>query len=147
MADLSIQNAFLDGIEEVFSIMFTDRLELRLLDEKNTKVNVYEESLEKVYKDPVSLIGRIQTTFSQGEEPIEGVQVDAIVTIPTKQLITKEIPHKTEEDLEVLKKGKFVYDGIEYMVDRVVPKTLVADIWQMYDFVCRIDKKTSLGGV
>ena len=146
MADLEIQNAFLDGIEEIFSIMFTDRLNLSLLDEESTYVNIYDETSEKMYQLPIQLIGRIKTTFKQGEEPIEGVQVDAVITIPTKQLITKNIPHQTEDDLETLKKGKFSYDGFEYLIDKVTPKTLVADKWQMYDFACHIDKKTSLGG-
>ena len=146
MADLEIQNAFLDGIEELFSIMFTDRLHLSLLDEDNTKVNIYEETSKKVYKDPIQLIGRIKTTFIQGEDPVESVQTRAVVTIPTKQLITKNIPHQAEVDLEILKKGKFSYDGFEYLIDKVTPKTLVADKWQMYDFECHMDKKTSLGG-
>lgn len=146
MADLEIQNAFLDGIEEIFSLMFTDRLYLSLLNEEETTVNIYGESSYKVYRDPIQLIGRINTTFEQGEDPIEGVQTKAVVTIPTKQLITKNIPHQTEEDFETLKKGKFSYDGFEYLIDKVRPKTLVADKWQMYDFECHIDKKTSLGG-
>ena len=145
MADLSIQNAFLDGIEEIFSIMFTDRIELSHLDAKSTEVNIYDEVIEdKVYHDPILLVGRIQTTFTQGELPIEGVQIDAVITIPTKQFITKGILHETEEDLEALKKAKFSYDGFEYLVDKVVPKTLVADKWQMYDFMCHKDKKSSL---
>lgn len=147
MADLEIQNAFLDGIEELFSIMFTDRLHLSLLDEESTQVNVYDEDVtEKVYREPIQLVGRIKTTFLQGEDPVEGVQIDAVVTVPTKQLITKNIPHQTDEDLETLKKAKFSYDGFEYLVEKVTPKTLVADKWQMYDFSCRVDKKTSLGG-
>lgn len=146
MADLSIQNAFLDGIEEIFSIMFTDRLQLFLLNEEDTYVNVYDETLDKVYFEPIPLIGRIQTTFEQGENPVEGVQIDAVITIPTKQLITNQIPHQTDADLEILKKAKFSYDDFEYIVERVVPKTLVADKWQMYDFRCRVDKKYSLTG-
>ena len=147
MADLEIQNAFLDGLEEVFSIMFTDRLQLRLLDEKSTGVNIYgEDTTSKVYLEPIQLIGRIRTTFTQGENPVEGVQIDAIVTIPTKQLITNNIPHQTYSDLDILKKAKFSYDGFDYLVEKVTPKTLVADKWQMYDFSCRVDKKTSLGG-
>jgi len=146
MADLSIQNAFLDGIEEIFSIMFTDRLYLSLLNEEETTVNVYDETTSKVYHSPTQLIGRIKTNFNQGENPVESIQVDAVITIPTKQLITKDIPHETHADLETLRKGKFTYDDIEYIVDKVVPKTLVADKWQMYDFHCRVDKKTSLGG-
>lgn len=147
MADLEIQNAFLDGIEEIFSIMFTNRLLLSLLDEESTKTNIYEETPDKVYLSPIQLIGRIKTTFTQGEDPVESIQVDAVITIPTKQLITKKIPHETEEDLETLRKGKFSYDGTVYLIEKVTPKTLVADKWQMYDFMCRVDKKTSLGGV
>ena len=102
MADPTIQNAFLDGIEEIFSIMFTDRLQLSLLNEEATQTNIYEETPNKVYLDPIQLIGRIQTTFTQGENPVESVQIDAIITIPTKQLITHQIPHLTDEDLETL---------------------------------------------
>ena len=146
MADLTIQNAFLDGIEEIFSIMFTDRLQLRLLDEEATQTNIYEETTDKVYLDPIPLVGRIQTTFEHGENPVESVNIDAVITIPTQQLITNQIPHETESDLEVLKKANFVYDGFEYLVEKVVPKTLVADKWQMYYFNCRVDKKSSLVG-
>lgn len=146
MADLTIQNAFLDGIEEIFSTMFTDRLQLRLLDEEATQTNIYEETTDKVYLDPIQLIGRIQTTFTQGENPVESVQIDAVITIPTKQLITNQIPHEMESDLDTLKKAKFAYDGFEYLVEKVVPKTLVADKWQMYSFECRVEKKSSLIG-
>ena len=146
VADLSIQNAFLDGIEEVFSIMFTDRLNLHLLNEEDTIVSIYDETENKVYLDPVPMIGRIQTTFAQGEIPVESINIDAIITIPTKQLITNRIPHTTESDLEALRKAKFTYDGFEYLVSKVQPKTLVADMWQTYDFMCSADKKSSLGG-
>ena len=146
MADLSIQNAFLDGLEEVYSIMFTNRIKFSLLDEKATSVNVYEETLSKKYLDPIPLIGRVQTTFTQGTEPIESVQIDATISIPTKQLISNGLPHTTESDLETLRKGKFEYDGFEYLVEKVVPKTLVADKWQVYDFICKVDKKSSLMG-
>lgn len=144
--DPKIQNAFLFGIDEIYSIMFTDRLKFSLLNEEDTLLNVYEESSAKQYLDPIQLVGRVQTTFTQGKEPIESVQIDATITIPTKQLITHGLPHQTESDLETLRKGKFEYDGFEYIVERVVPKTLVADKWMMYDFMCRVDKKHSLSG-
>ena len=146
VADLEIQNAFLDGIEEIFSIMFTDRLQLSLLNEDDTLTNIYEETVDKVYYEPIQLIGRIKTTFTQGEDPVESVQNEAVITIPTKQFITKNIPHQTREDLETLRKAKFSYDGFEYLVDDVTPKTLVADKWQMYEFKCHVDKKSSLRG-
>lgn len=127
--------------------MFTDRLQLSLLSEEDTLLNVYDETPRKVYSPPIQLIGRIKTTFTEGEDPIESVQTKAVITIPTKQLITKSVPHQTESDLETLRKAKFSYDGFEYLVDKVTPKTLVADKWQMYEFGCSVDKKSSLGGV
>ena len=147
MQDYSeIQNAFLDGLEEAYTIMFTDKINLSLLDEESTRTNVYDETTEKVYKPPIPVVGRITTTSTQGEDPIEGVRLDAVITIPTKQLITKQIPHQTDKDLEILKKAKFSYGGFEYLVEKVTPRTLVADMWHMYDFNCRVDKKSSLGG-
>lgn len=146
MANLEIQNAFLDGIEEIYSIMFTDRLFLSLMDEENTVTNVYDETPEKVYHEPIQLIGRIRTSVEQGENPVESLQVDAVITLPTKQLISNEITHETWEDLETLRKGKFKYDDIEYLVNEVRPNTLVADKWQMYNFYCSKDKLPSLGG-
>lgn len=147
MQDYSeIQNAFLDGLEEVFSIMFTDKIKLSLLDEESTSTNVYDETTEKVYKPQIPLVGKITTTFEQGENPIEGVQIDAIITIPTKQLISNQVPHKSDLDLETLKKGKMSYGDFEYLVDKVVPKILVADMWQMYDFYCHVDENSSLRG-
>ena len=119
---------------------------MSLLDEESTKTNVYDEVLNKSYKPSISLVGKLTTTFTKGEEPIEGVQVEAVFTIPTKQLISNGVPHKSELDLDTLKKGKLSYAGTEYLVDKVVPKTLVADMWQMYDFYCHVDKKSSLIG-
>lgn len=147
MQDYSeIQNAFLDGLDELFSIMFTDKIKLSLLNEESTRVNVYDESPRKVYLEPIFLVGKVTTTFTQGEDPIEGVQNNAVITIPTKQLISKGIPHQSSKDLETLKKGKMSYGDFEYLIEKVTPKTLVADKWQMYDFHCRVDKKTSLRG-
>ena len=141
MADLSIQQAFLDGINDVFSIMFTEGVKFTLLNEETTKTNVYEEAIEKFYSKGYDLVAKITTTFREGELPIEDVQVDALFTIPTKQLIKHNLPRTTMDDLKKLAKGKMTYKGIDYLIHRVVPKTLVSDEWQMYDFICYIDKK------
>ena len=144
MADLSIQKAFLDGIDEIYSALFTDSIYFSFLDEDATEVNVYEESREKKYTEPVKMVGRVNTSFEQGGEYVEGIKIDAIITIPTKQLITKKIPCDTKEDLELLRKGVFTYGGMQFLVDKVSPRTLVADKWQLYDFYCSVDKNTSL---
>lgn len=146
MADLSIQNAFLDGIEEVFSIMFTDQAEFFMMDDLYTGTNIYKESRKKFYLDPIKLVAKVTTTFAQGDLYVEGVKIDAVFTVPTKQLISNKIPHTTEADLDILRRGKFRYAGFDYLVKVVSPRTLVADVWQMYEFQCYVDKKSSLRG-
>ena len=136
MANLEIQRAFLDGVEEVFSIMFTDKLELSLLNEEDTNTNVYKESGNKLYYDPVVLIGKIVLNPSQSDIPVEVTHVDSVITIPTKQLITNNIPHIGEEDLKMLERATFKYEGITYTVSTVRPQTLVAGMWQLYSFYC-----------
>ena len=140
MPDLSIQQAFLDGINEVFSTMFTESVKLYLMDEESTKVNVYDETEKKAYLEVCDLIAKVTTTFTEGELPVEDIKVDAVFTIPTKQLIINNLSRETMDDLKNLSKGKISYRGIDYLIHRVVPKTLVADEWQMYDFICYIEK-------
>lgn len=143
--DFKIQKAFLDGIELVFSTIFTQYCYVSLMDEFGTMTNIYGESTDKVYTDPIPLVAKVSTDFSlEGELPSD-IKVDAFIKVPTKQLlkaglITKE--YVTEEELEKLRKAKFTYGGIDYLVSYIQPKTLIADIWHFYDFYCYVDKKS-----
>ena len=139
-----IQNAFLDGINEIFTTMFTDQIEVFLLDEENTKTNVYKETANKKYLEPVRVAGEINTTFAQGENVVEGIEIDALIRVPTKQIQASGIPHETLEDLETLRKSKVRFAGVEYLVHKVTPKTLIAEIWHFYDFACLVDKNVSV---
>ena len=72
LADLGIQNAFLDGIEKVFSIMFTDRALFCPLDLENTSPDsLYQETSDKKYKEGIPLVAKITTTFEQGQNYVE----------------------------------------------------------------------------
>jgi len=138
-----IQNAFLDGMEEVFSIMFSDAVYVSLLDEESTEVNVYGETPSKVYHEPKKLIGRVKTDFEKGEEPIQGIEIDALITFPAKQIINSDLPYQSLDDFETLRRGKITFKNVSYLIEKVQPKTLVADAWQFYDFYCRVDKNES----
>lgn len=136
-----IQNAFLDGMEEVFHILFTDSIVFQFLDEEATVTNIYDETSEKVYSSTeYSLIGKAVLTSEHGEEPVSTILVNCTITIPTKQLIKNQIPRATEEDLHKLEQGIFTYKGMRYIIDSVNPKTLVADEWQFYEFKCHLEK-------
>lgn len=144
-ANLEIQNAFLEGIEEAFSIMFTEETELRFLSDE-TEVNIYDEATEKKYGEPIKLVAKVKTDFVQGDLPIQGVQIDAIFSVPTKQLISNNVDRVTLSDLETLRKCKFSYAGLDYLVKKVQPRTLIADEWHIYDFYCAIESQSSLKG-
>lgn len=140
-ADLSIQNAFLDGINEVFQIMFTDECKMYLMDTDSTVTNIYKESKKKTYKEPVDIVAKIVVGSKHDEDPFMGNAITATITVPTKQLLQNGISFQTEEDLDNLCKSKFHFDGVTYLTDVVSPRTLVAGIYQMYEFKCSVDKK------
>ena len=137
-----IKNAFLEGMDEVFTIMFTDKVNLLLFDKNNIPHDVYDELPVKAYLPPIPLVGKFIPAVVKEEEPEMGVQYDTKVTFPTKQLIEAEIPRLTEEDLDFLTKAVIEFRGWRYIINRVLPKTLVADEWQFYDFYCMQDKKS-----
>lgn len=135
----SIQTAFKDGLETIYGTLFTDSLYLYLLDKAETIPNIYEEAPEKVYAEPIKLVGGVRLNVSISENPaIPATLVvkDAVIKIPTKQLIENNIPFTSEDDLKELRKGRFVYKKVEYLIDYIRPQTFVADMWQVYAFEC-----------
>lgn len=142
----SIQKAFLDGIDLVFSTMFTQKCKLYFLDTVNTETNIYGETATKVYGEPYDIVAKIIYEHSKGVEPEETIIRKATIKIPTKQFISNNIGFLQETDWENFRKAKFSYEGCEYLVDNVMPTTLVADVWQFFEFSCTEDKKISVRG-
>jgi hypothetical protein len=140
--DRSIQREFLDGMNEVFTSIFNNEVMLYLMDEENTVVNkLYGETADKVYKEPIALAAKIVTKFKKDELPEMTVNIDAVITVPTKQLMINNVPRDTMQDLLTLTKGKISYKQvIVYMIELVRPKVLIDDEWQFYDFYCYVPK-------
>jgi hypothetical protein len=140
--DRSIQREFLDGMNEVFTSIFNNDVMLYLMDEENTVVNkLYGETPKKVYKEPTALAAKVVTNFKKDELPEMTVNIDAVITVPTKQLMINNVPCDTMSDLETLKKGKISYKQVSnYMIERVRPKVLIDDEWQFYEFYCYVPK-------
>lgn len=137
-----IKNAFLDGIEEIFETMFSDRIKMFLFHEYgNIPQNIYGEVPIKIFEEQYDLIARIQSYTEKEEQPEMSIAYDVTVTVPTKQLIRNNIPHITKEDVDYLLKSVFEYKGWRYSVVRVNRKTLVADEWQFYEFFCLLEDK------
>lgn len=138
-----IRREFLDGIEEVYGTLLTS-VSLEMLDVESTVTNVYDEAPEKVYKEPIQVISRVVLSISPNETADRNEFQKATFTVPTKQLITNEIPHITQEELEALKGVRITFNGIQYLVDLVVPSVCIADIFQFYAFQCTRAATSSL---
>jgi len=141
-----IAQAFLEGIKEIFTIMFTNEVYYYLLDEDETDVNVYGESTKKVYKEPVKLTCNVKSPIKEEDDLyIEDVKIDAVIKIPALIMMESTLSFQTAESREVLMRGKISYGGIDYLIDRIESTTLIDDTWQFYVFYCHVGKKFSVG--
>lgn len=139
MAQKRLSEEFLDGIYEVFSLMLTDQIFLKLLDEKNTVTNVYEETSNKKYLEPLQLVGKVSLDVSQGEQVVEGNQDSAQFTIPAKSLLLKGVD-LSPNSYDSLEKGVISYKGVDYDIKQVKPTTNIDDVFQFYVFSCEKPK-------
>lgn len=149
VADATIAQAFIDGINEAFSIMFTDKIYLKLL--KNPQpINIYKENVNKVFEDPVDLVGGIVLSNVQGSKDSASAfktalqstddAISATIKIPTKQFMLKNID---VSDLKIFLGGVFSYKGFDYEIKSANYTTMVADVWQIYLFRCDKLRKES----
>lgn len=145
MADKDIQTAFIDGIHEVFSTMFTDGVNdgiyLYLMSDK-TKTSVYGETKYKIYKQPVLLVSKVQLSPTQQNEDTRGIIESATFTVPRKSLTDNEIDI-SNQNLPTLRKAVIKYKDTFYTIDNVSPNGFVEDVFLTYVFSCTEDLETT----
>ena len=139
MAQNRLSEEFLEGIYEVYSTLMTNQIFLKLLDEDSTDTNVYEETTQKKYLDPIQLVGKFALSMEQGEQVVEGIQDYVTATIPTKSLLDNNVDI-TPENYETLKKGAISYKGVDYNIVQVRPIVNIDDVFQFYVFYCEKPK-------
>ena len=139
MAQKRLSEEFLEGIYEVYSTLMTNQIFLKLLDEDSTDTNVYEETIQKKYLDPIQLVGKFALSMEQGEQVVEGIQDYVTATIPTKSLLDNNVDI-TPENYETLKKGAISYKGVDYNIVQVRPIVNIDDVFQFYVFYCEKPK-------
>ena len=139
MAQKRLSEEFLEGIYEVYSTLMTNQIFLKLLDEDSTDTNVYEETTQKKYLDPIQLVGKFALSMEQGEQVVEGIQDYVTATIPTKSLLDNNVDI-TPENYETLKKGAIGYKGVDYNIVQVRPIVNIDDVFQFYVFYCEKPK-------
>lgn len=143
--DKEIQEAFVDGMNEVYSVMFTDGVndgvKLYLLD-PSTDGGFYKESKVKKYKKPVLLVAKSQTNMKvKGDEVIESdVKNLPKFTVPYKSMRDNNIPCQTEKDWDVLKRGFIEFHEAFYEIKSVKPQTFVEDLFLTVLFECEYRK-------
>lgn len=139
MAQKRISEDFLEGILEVYSTMMTDQIFLKLLDESNTITNIYEETKQKKYLEPIQLVGKFSFSLSEGEEVVESTQLFATAKIPTKSLLDNNIDI-SPQNYSTLEKGVIQYKGVDYEIKQIKPTTNIDDVFQFYEFGCEKPK-------
>lgn len=143
--DKEIQEAFVDGMNEVYSVMFTDGVndgvKLYLLD-PSTEGGFYKESKVKKYKKPVLLVAKAQTNMKvKGDEVVESdVKNLPKFTIPYKSMRDNNIPCQSESDWDVLKRGFIEFHEAFYEIKSVKPQTFVEDLFLTVLFECEYRK-------
>ena len=143
--DKEIQEAFVDGMNEVYSVMFTDGVndgvKLYLLDQ-STEGGFYKESKVKKYKKPVLLVAKAQTNMKvKGDEVIESdIKNLPKFTVPYKSMRDNNIPCQTEKDWDILKRGFIEFHEAFYEIKSAKPQTFVEDLFLTILFECEYRK-------
>lgn len=143
--DKEIQEAFVDGMNEVYSVMFTDGVndgvKLYLLD-PSTEGGFYKESKVKKYKKPVLLVAKAQTNMKvKGDEVIESdIKNLPKFTVPYKSMRDNNIPCQTEKDWDILKRGFIEFHEAFYEIKSAKPQTFVEDLFLTILFECEYRK-------
>ena len=143
MADLSIRNDFLDGVQEIFSTLFNDGvndgLDLYLLSDE-TKISIYGESKYRKYKAPIRLVCRVRLETHQGGNYIEVIKKEPQFIVPYRDMQLKGLDISSES-INKMKQGIIKFRGVYYIIDEILPVDYIEDVYLFYHFICTEDKE------
>lgn len=148
MADENIKKAFIDGIYDIYSALFTDGMNdgvyFYQLQEPEDK-GIYREVKYKKYTPPKLLVGKVSISPTQGENDVEALKQVANITIPYKSLRDNGIDTSLS-NLFHLRKGIMKYKDTFFAIDTIKPKIYVSDTYMAYEFNCTemSDKEVSI---
>lgn len=139
-----VQDEFLNGVLEVYENLMSAEVRYYMMNEQNTKVNIYQEAPVKSYMKPIDLWAKVVVNRSpDGEVDVDKGMTSATITVPTKDLINKGIDHSVS-NYDTLEKGIFEFKGAFYQIEKVTPMTAVANEFLFFKFICTEIKKDSL---
>lgn len=149
MAYQDIRKDFVDGVQEIFTTLFnngsetSDGVYLYLLSSQRS-TNVYGERKYKSYQEPKLLVCQAKLNPMYGEQTMEEIKDQAEFVVPLKSLQENGL-EVTHEALEEMRKGVLKFHDTVYIIDNIIPKAYVEDVFLMYRFICTEDvNKTSV---
>lgn len=111
---------------------------VKKLDKENTETNIYNESPEKNYEEPVNITGRI--SFNPAVEEVTHVGrkegVDAVFSFTSKELKDKGYLD-SENTLLLSSDDLIIYKEEPFNILNPTPSSLLGDTHLIYKFECK----------
>lgn len=142
MADESIRQDFIDGIEEVFSTLFNEAKEpedgIQFFAFLGGSSNVYQESKFKRYAPPITLISSVSEIEQDGKVDVEAQKRHSTFKVPLKQLLSKGVVENSmsKDVVAELKKGLIKYKDVLYEIDLIQGKVFIENTYVLWEFHC-----------
>ena len=140
MANKEIQDAFVDGIHEVFTILFNegvaDGVYFYALNPNCKTDNVYKERLGKQYLEPKLLVAKATITTLDPTDTFRVVTHRGTFRVSYKSLRDNNVDVSLK-NLKELEKGLMKYKDTVFEIEKIVPTTYVEDVFLTYEFHCK----------
>jgi hypothetical protein len=116
--------------------MFANDIIFRPLIIEETPIsNIYTESLDRVYGEPIYLTGKEEMTASDPITAAEKDRITAKFTFPYKTFLDNDIDVSLE-NLPVINRGRLEYLDKGYSIKTITPRTFITGIFLFYTFDC-----------
>ena len=134
--NLSVQKAFLSGLQVIYKELFQYGY-IRFLNTASTEVDVvYGETNQKVYKPPIKILCHFVRNRSKDRDPVKETDEKVKIKVPVKEFQDNGIPFETHNDLKVLRQAVIIFNGEAYQIDEVDTKSMVAGQFLVISFDC-----------
>ena len=95
MADATLRQDFLNGVEEIFSTLFNEAKEpedgIQFFAFKGGSSSIYQESKFKKYAPPITLVSSVSELEQDGKTDVEAQKRHSVFKVPLKQLLSKGV--------------------------------------------------------
>ena len=134
--NLSVQKAFLSGLQVIYKELFQYG-NIRFLNTASTEVDVvYGETNQKVYKPPIKILCHFVRNRSKDKDPVKETDEKVKIKVPIKELQDNGIPFETHNDLKSLRQAVIIFNSEAYQIDEVNTESMVAGQFIVISFDC-----------